>query len=348
MTTIYPEYSVDAEIEAFFKKTSAIRAACDERARELAGGNVVAVDVQGACSYTVYASPQLEYVVQFRLESLALKTEISSQASEVYGSLVPTVSFEGKIGDEEGEGEPLYIYLMSRMRGVTHLDFILADGFPENSPANFTTRKNLIGDVAHFMSLAWKAPQPVSPEYCSSLGQAYVRDLRALHSALPPRFQPVIQTCIDSMDDIMSLPMVLLHHDFGTCNLIVDEVTCHLVGVIDWAEAEVCPFGLNLHSLQSLTGKLHLREGWKRFEDYDTLQDVFWTRLKQEIGGLSDHQLRTIKLARVLGLLLSHGFTSRLANEPKPTPIGDDEKGRYNMMSLDGFLINPQTKFDGL
>ncbi|KAK3937837.1 hypothetical protein QBC46DRAFT_266659, partial [Diplogelasinospora grovesii] len=140
----------------------------------------------------------------------------------------------------------------------------------------------------------------------------------------------------------------LLHGDFGSCNIMVDEGTCHLVGVIDWAEAEVCPFGLSLHSLQSLTGKLRLRDGWTRFEDYDTLQNVFWERFKQEVGGLSDDQLRTIKLARALGVLLSRGFTSRLANEPEPAPIGGDERGRYNMMSLDGFLVNPQTKFDGL
>lgn len=198
------------------------------------------------------------------------------------------------------------------------------------------------------MALSWKAPQQVNPEYRISLGQTYIKDLRLLLAALPSRFQHIIQTCINSMDDILSLPMVLLHRDFGSCNIIVDETTCHLVGVIDWAEAEVCPFGLNLHSLQSLTGKLHLQNGWTRFEDYDTLQDIFWETFKREVDGLSHDQLRTIKLARVLGLLLSSGFTSRLANEPEPVPIGDDEHGRYNMMSLDGFLVNQQTKFDGI
>lgn len=202
--------------------------------------------------------------------------------------------------------------------------------------------------ICSFLALSWKAPQPVSSEYRRSLGETYNRDLKLLHAALPSRFQPFIQACIDSMDDILSLPMVLLHRDLGSCNIIVDEATCHLVGVIDWAEAEVCPFGLNLHSLQSLTGKLHLRNGWTHYEDYNTLQDVFWERFKQEVGSLSDDQFRTIRLARVLGLLLSSGFTSRLANEPKPMPIGDDEHGRYNMLSLDGFLINLQTKFDGL
>lgn len=150
MATTYEEYSVASEIEAFFKKTSATRAVCDTRAIELAGGNAVPVDVQGACSYSVYAGPELEYVVQFRLESLALRTKVTSLATEIYGSLVPKVTFEGKVGD--GEKEPLYVYLMSRMRGMTHLDFILAHGFPENTSSNLVWRQNLIGDIAQYVS----------------------------------------------------------------------------------------------------------------------------------------------------------------------------------------------------
>lgn len=149
MATTYAEYSVDLEIESFFKKTSATRAACDARAVEIAGKNIVPVDVQGACSYSVYAGPELEYVVQFRLESLALRTEVTSLVTEIYGSLVPKVSFKGKVGD--GEKEPLYVYLMSRIRGITHLDFILAYGFPENSPNNALWRQNLIVDIAQYV-----------------------------------------------------------------------------------------------------------------------------------------------------------------------------------------------------
>ncbi|KAK4233747.1 hypothetical protein C8A03DRAFT_47772 [Achaetomium macrosporum] len=340
MATTYSEYSADAEIDAFFQKTSATRSACDAKARELAGDSkLVPVDVQGVCSYSVYAGPELEYVVQFRLKSLALKTEITSLATEIYGSLVP----------RDANKEPLYAYLMTRVRGVTHLDFILAHGFPKDLPENLSWRRTLIGEVAHFMALSWKARRPVSPEYRDALRQTYVRDLQRSRGALPPRFRPIIETCLKSMDDIISLPMVLLHRDFGSCNIIVDEATCHLVGVIDWADAEVCPFGLNLHSVQPLTGKLHLRKnGWSRCEDYDALKHFFWERFREKIGGLSDNQLRTIKLARALGLLLSSGLTSRLANEPQPVPIGDDEQGRYNMSSLDGLLINPQTRFDGL
>jgi hypothetical protein len=146
MATTYSVYSVDAEIEAFFKKTSATRDECHARAKELAGDNIVPVQVQGVCSYSVYAGPELQYVVQFRLESLALKPEVTSRVSEVYGSLAPKVSFEGLVGD--GEKEPLYVYFMSRVRGITHLDFILKNGFPEDTPDNLRWRKNLMADVA--------------------------------------------------------------------------------------------------------------------------------------------------------------------------------------------------------
>lgn len=149
MAATYTEYSAAAEIAAFFEKTSASRAACDDRAAELVGGDVVPVDIQGSCSYSVYAGPGLEYIVQFRLEALALKNDASALAREIYGSLVPTVSFEGKIGDERKE--PLYIYLMDRVRGVTHLDFILARGFPENSPDNSKWRQNLLSDIARYV-----------------------------------------------------------------------------------------------------------------------------------------------------------------------------------------------------
>ncbi len=152
MTTTYATYSIDSEVEGFFKKTSATRAVCDARATELVGGTVVPVDIQGGCSYSIYAGPKLDYVVQFRLESLAFRTELTSLATEVYGSLAPKVSFEGKIGDEGKVGdegkEPLHVYVMSRVRGMTHLEFLLAHGFPENSPDNFSWRQNLVGDIA--------------------------------------------------------------------------------------------------------------------------------------------------------------------------------------------------------
>ncbi|KAL7920623.1 hypothetical protein ACQKWADRAFT_298010 [Trichoderma austrokoningii] len=58
------------------------------------------------------------------------------------------------------------------------------------------------------------------------------------------------------------LPMVLLHGDFTSRNMMVDEATCHLTGVIERAEAEIAPLGLNLDTIEALKGKFHLRDCW--------------------------------------------------------------------------------------
>lgn len=150
------------------------------------------------------------------------------------------------------------------------------------------------------------------------------------------------------MEAVLSLPMVLLHRDFGASNIMVEGRSCRLTGIIDWAEAEICPFGQNLHSLQALTGTLHLKNGWRRYEGYEALQDTFWSTFQDEVGNLSTETMKTIKSARIIGLLRSRGFTKRLANMPPATPICDDETGRYNMLFLDGLLINPATRFDDL
>lgn len=147
------EYSVDDEIAQFFEKTSASRSECDARAKELVGGNVNAVVVQGVCSYSVYAGPKDEFVVQFRLKSLELRAETVTLARDIYGPLVPTTTFKGQIGEDFDTKEPLYVYVMTRVQGISHLDFILAHNVPENAREWFAWRKNLIADVARYVWL---------------------------------------------------------------------------------------------------------------------------------------------------------------------------------------------------
>ena len=199
-----------------------------------------------------------------------------------------------------------------------------------------------------FFALSWEAPQEVDSDYRENLRRTYSKDLQLLLHALPPRFHQIIQRCLSALEAILSLPMVLLHRDFGTSNIMVDGTSCHLTGIIDWAEAEICPFGQNLHSLEALTGALHLKNGWRRYDGYEAVQDIFWSTFQDEVGDISAETINTIKTARIMGLLRSRGFTKRLANMPPATPIRDDETGRYNMLSLDGFLINPATRFDDL
>ncbi|KAJ6440251.1 fungal specific transcription factor domain protein [Purpureocillium lavendulum] len=345
------EYDATAEIAAFFSKTSVLRDTCDAVAMELVGGGSVdPVAIQGVCSYTVYAGQGFDYVVQFRLKSLELKMETATLARRIFGHLVPDISFKRQLGEDSAteDQQPLLVYVMTRMRGISRLDFILTYGFPENSPHNMTCRKNVVRDVARFFALAWKAPQELDQASRNSIGETFARELQMQLGSLPARFHTIVRATLASLPSILTLPMALLHKDFGDCNIIVDESSCHLVGVIDWAEAEIAPFGTNLYSIQDLMSKLHLTNGWIRYEDYDDLARLFWRTFVREVGGLDAETIRAIKAARVLGLLRSRGFRGRLASKQEPVPIKDDEHGRYNMMILDGLLLDPGWKDIGI
>ncbi len=54
----------------------------------------------------------------------------------------------------------------------------------------------------------------------------------------------------------------------------------------------------------------------RRYEGYEALQDTFWSTFQDEVGDLSAKTMKTIKKARIMGLLRSRGFTKRLANMP--------------------------------
>ncbi|KAJ5939725.1 hypothetical protein N7466_002859 [Penicillium verhagenii] len=312
------EYSNDEEILSFFRKTSATRSSCDARARELVGGTVIPVAVQGFCSYSVYAGPDHEFVVQFRLKSLDLDTRMTTLASQIHGPLITPATSHGQIGEDGVDGkEPLCVYVMNRVKGISHLDFILAHNVPENSVEWCTWRENLISDIAEyggypsslyinqannprFFGQTWKHPQKISSLDREAMFQTYEKDLCQLHAALPSRFHPIIQQSIDALPAIFSLPMVLLHKDFGSSNVMVDADDNHLVGVIDWAEAQIGPYGTNLHSLQQFMSKYRLRVGWIRHANYETMDRIFWEVLSTSAGGLNHETIQNIKASRVV------------------------------------------------
>jgi hypothetical protein len=177
-----------------------------------------------------------------------------------------------------------------------------------------------------------------------SLRQEYEIDLKRLLDALPTRFHSIIQRCLDSLPDIMSLPMILLHGLLGICKVMVDEKSNHLTGVVGWSLAKIGPFGLNLHFLEETMGDLHYTEGWTRYDDYEALDKTFWDTLKKE-AGLSEKDIPVIKLAMSAGLLLSWAFTPRLPTFPPPEPLKDHASGAYKFLTLDAHLINPATRF---
>ncbi|CAK7207610.1 hypothetical protein SEUCBS139899_010420 [Sporothrix eucalyptigena] len=297
-------YSVDEEIASFFDKTTTTREACDAFAISF-GGCSTPVDIQGVCSYTVYAGSRSEFVVQFRLKSLKLSLEISHIARLIYGDFVPRVEYRGQLGEDrvteneevaaterkdsktKGTKEALFIYVMDRIPGITQLDFVLAHNaeIPEASPGFAQWRMNLTIGVAKFFALSWKNPQNLDEAKKNDMRKRLKVELELLQRYLPKRFKPIVQRSLETLPDIFStLPTVLSHQDFGACNVLVDSASCELMGVVDWAEAEIAPFGLNLHSYQRFLGAVNLRTGWSRYDDYAATEEAFWDTFCKESG----------------------------------------------------------------
>ena len=123
-----------------------------------------------------------------------------------------------------------------------------------------------------FFALSWTASQAVPSAFKYQLLETWQKEQKKLLVSLPERFHPTIRDTLASLPNIVSNPVVLVHRGLSEFNIMVDEKTCHMVGVIGWAEAEMGTFGTNLHWLQNLMSKVHLKDGRIRFEDYDDLE----------------------------------------------------------------------------
>ena len=131
----YSEYSLNVAIAEFFSQMSATHEACDTKVKDLVEEKVVSVNVQNNCSYSVYTEPECKFIVQFCLKSLMLKSEIMALTQEIYSFLTLNTSFHRQL--KEDDKEPLFIYVMNQIQGISYLNFVLANGFSENSEENF-------------------------------------------------------------------------------------------------------------------------------------------------------------------------------------------------------------------
>ncbi|KAI0147835.1 hypothetical protein GGR57DRAFT_475989 [Xylariaceae sp. FL1272] len=71
-------------------------------------------------------------------------------------------------------------------------------------------------------------------------------------------------------------PKVLAHGDLSPSNLLVDEATSSISGIIDWSLASIRPFGTDLKTL--LVAQIQREDDDKitLHEDSDNLREMFW------------------------------------------------------------------------
>ncbi|KAK4505793.1 hypothetical protein PRZ48_003758 [Zasmidium cellare] len=133
------------------------------------------------------------------------------------------------------------------------------------------------------------------------------------------------------------LSVVLNHGDLLPSNIMVDRESWRLTGLVDWAEAEYLPVGMALYGIEHLLGFFdNKRKVFVYYEQANTLRDIFWQRLKDEIPELRDKAMwEAVFLSRDIGILLWHGIAW---DDGRLDRVVDYENDTEELAYLESFL----------
>jgi hypothetical protein len=134
----------------------------------------------------------------------------------------------------------------------------------------------------------------------------YEWHLATLAEILPERFHAKLNEARTSLPKLFNdgYPTVLDHAELTEDNVHVDPNTGHITGLVGWLDAAVRPFGLSLWGLDSILGVQTTSE-WHWHHHHAELRQQFWTTFTAAVGPLTDNQIMTIKLGRMVGIFLA-------------------------------------------
>ncbi|KAL1852493.1 hypothetical protein VTK73DRAFT_9188 [Phialemonium thermophilum] len=167
---------------------------------------------------------------------------------------------------------------------------------------------------ARYFARCWSQPQHPSPE-ARGQTQDGIRRRLALLRASP---SSGLGDCVVSEGE-QSLPLlfapaypqVLSHGDLSRTNILVDEDSYEITGIVDWSRAEILPFGMDLDCLYLTTGYLDF-EGWHDYACRSQLHEAFWTEFWSASGMGDDGQRSEIRhwaeRAARIGAVLRYAF----------------------------------------
>jgi hypothetical protein len=249
----------------------------------------------------------------------------------VYGALAPEV----RAVDVCLPGG-LVAYEMGRVRG-TPLSLLLQDGAVGSDRQ--VKQRTLVTSFAHVIARSWPGrkvprrrdsvvqPSSLSPSsedsgtmlsLCTGrVGLQIVHKLTKLAAELPDRWlRAKAQATLDKIQQIDDYPVVLNHGDLIPSNILVNEDTWHITGLVDWAEAEFLPFGTCLYGLEHLLGTLHQashpnddasRPIWVYDNNAEQLRQLFYDTIMSLVPEVRDRQDK-LWLIRDIGIFLWHGY----------------------------------------
>jgi hypothetical protein len=326
---------------------------------------------QGQCSYTLLVSGSKEilrltgtservehecnldreedppFIVQIRPEQYVLDLHIARTAKAVYPQLAPAVR-----AVDLGLSDQLREYEMEQIRG-TSLVRLLPKG-SQVEPFPQMNYERLIECFAAFLAQGWQStskslpkrntradsPMDDKPSMLSQctgrVGSSIVARLGKLSKELPgEHMRQIAANTLERLGTIEDYPVVLNHGDLIPSNILVDEDTWEITGIVDWAEAEYLPFGTCLYGLELLLGNLtpaftrqlhdnlaaaSTSPSFTHFTDASDLRNLFWTRLF-ELAPEIKRRREDVKTMRDMGVLLWYGYAwddgaiNRVVNE---------------------------------
>ncbi|KAL3587855.1 hypothetical protein FPOAC2_13754 [Fusarium poae] len=323
-------YSLRDTISDFFASHAPVtQQQCDELAVSLVGGPVNPVPIQGSFSYTVTAGSQQSKIVQFRDANSDLDMQILELARQIHGQLVAAYTFHGQVG----QASPLSIYAMEKLPGTPYVSAQSRYCKPIGTSlqANSQHSKTIV-DFALYFAASWKARQHIAPDAADEIRAEYQWRFERLSQVLPLRYQQNLKRVRVGLPLLFasSYPMVLNHGDLSEMNILVDPLTGRITGVIDWAEAKICPFGISLWGLENILGSMD-SQGWRYHLHHCSLRAQFWRTFEEAVGGVSEDDRQAIQIARMAGLFLQYGFTWE---DGGGEPV---KEGTASFMYLDAF-----------
>ncbi|KAF1844292.1 uncharacterized protein K460DRAFT_317668 [Cucurbitaria berberidis CBS 394.84] len=346
---------------------------------------------QGYCSFTIAIVPQGlphisskgsdfaktpaldftkcgDFVVQIRPVQHALELAMTQAAKRTYSTLAPRIQGLDLILPNQ-----LCAYRMERLYGAPFSR--LQPHSRTLDPSSRSKQENLVACFADFIAQGWrvetKAPSldrdmradsPMDDKTAMLLkctgkvGSSIIARLEKIAIELPEQgLRDIARDRLHQIRNSTDFPVTLNHGDLIPSNILIDEETWEIAGVVDWAEAEYLPFGTCLYGLEHLLGYFSSASQYPTPPSYDTstssiapefvyfdnapqLRALFWTRLLEAVPDLVSRRA-DVEMVRDVGVLLWYGIAwdggaiNRVVNE-----VDDAE----TIACLRAFLLAPK------
>ncbi|KAF8184438.1 hypothetical protein BJ912DRAFT_974834 [Pholiota molesta] len=327
-----PNYTMEAlisqlsrqQIAAFFSKNASVtQQQCDAEAARIAGASGSPAPVQGGTSYTVIAG---EYAVQFRASHSALDIGLLRGVEHAYAGFTPVHEDAGTLG-------ALLVYKMNNVGGVAM--YLARDQLHRD---DYRLLERTLKDYASFFASAWHNTPAWMSCQCPSralLLNEYASKLTELRRGLPGRFRPTLEHILTRLPALFAddWPLVPNHTDLLENNIHVDPRTGALVGICDWKDAELSPFGMALGGLETMLGVNRVDEGWCYHPSQQALRALFWEAFYTAMGNGNTADAR-IDVARLAGIFLENGW--QWDEEGNRVPL---QEGARDLVYLDKVVL---------